>query len=200
MGWTSSLGSLTAIGLLTVLLAEGSTAAPKKDPAGTAVLMGQLRLLFDTWDLNNDGYLDKQELAKAFRGSDAKPYEKPAAGSTTGSAKPDLSKYPDHVLLVELDVNSDGKISKAEFENWARDYAVSLKHQEQALKRLNTAEHKLATVNKNSGKLPPNELAAELKAAEEGLKKEQEAYKKLVNEEKAYDKHVQQAMKKSAKK
>ena len=39
-----------------------------------------------------------------------------------------------------------------------------------------------------------------MKAAEEVLKKEQEAYKKLVNEAKAYDKQVQQAMKNGSRK
>ena len=154
MGWTRLPSVVAVAGLLALLWADSSRAAPKKDPAGTAVYMGQLRLLFDTWDLNSDGYLDKHELAKAFRGPDAKPYEKPAGG-TAENAKPDLSKYPDHVLLVELDVNGDGKISKVEFENWARDFAVSLKHREQALKRVTTAEHKVASVTKNSSKLRP---------------------------------------------
>jgi len=45
------------------------------DPPRTGVYMGQLRLLFDAWDVNKDGYLDKQELAVAFRGKGALPYD-----------------------------------------------------------------------------------------------------------------------------
>jgi Ca2+-binding EF-hand superfamily protein len=54
------------------------------DPPGTTLYMTQLRALFDAWDLNGDGYLDKEELAKAFRGPNAKPYDyDPKAGKST---------------------------------------------------------------------------------------------------------------------
>jgi hypothetical protein len=63
---------------LALLLAATGTARdgkPKKDPPGTAPYLAQLRGLFKSWDLNGDGYLDKEELAKAFRGPNAKPYD-----------------------------------------------------------------------------------------------------------------------------
>src|SRR5205823_646095 len=43
------------------------------DPPRTAQYMNQLRLVFDTWDVNKDGYLDKKELAVAFRGKGSLP-------------------------------------------------------------------------------------------------------------------------------
>jgi Ca2+-binding EF-hand superfamily protein len=193
MRWVSWLCAL-APAVLLALPAGHATAAPKKDPAGTALIMGQLRLVFATWDLNGDGYLDRHELAKAFRGAEAKPYHRPKEGV---DSPPDFAKYPDYALLIELDVNGDGRISKDEFESWARDYAVALKHQEQAQKKIATAEHKLTTLSKNSSKMTPKELAAEQKAIEADLKKEQEALKKL---SKVYDKHFQQAMKQGTKK
>ncbi len=194
MRWVSWLCALASAALFALPPIGHAMAAPKKDPAGTSLVMGQLRLVFATWDANGDGYLDRFELARAFRGADAKPYEKPKDGS---SSPPDFARYPDHALLIELDVNGDGRISKDEFESWARDYAVALKHQEQALKKIATTEHKLTTLSKNSAKMTARELAAEQKALESELKREQEALKKL---SKVYDKQFQQAMKQGTKK
>jgi Ca2+-binding EF-hand superfamily protein len=73
-----------AIGLLfclavSPLMADDSTPTPPvndpPDPPGTTVYMAQLRMLWSVWDVNKDGYLDKQELATAFRGAGAKPYD-----------------------------------------------------------------------------------------------------------------------------
>src|SRR4051794_17812702 len=55
--------------LLTALGASAQDSKDKKsdkkkeppDPPRTGQYMNQLRLLFDTWDLDKDGYLDKQE-------------------------------------------------------------------------------------------------------------------------------------------
>jgi hypothetical protein len=52
-----------------------SSTQKKTDPKGTGPIMSQLRSLFDAWDLNKDTYLDKEELARAFRGPKAKPFD-----------------------------------------------------------------------------------------------------------------------------
>jgi hypothetical protein len=50
-------------------------AQDKPDPPGTSVFLSRYRAWFKLVDANNDGYLDKEELAKAFRGPNAKPYD-----------------------------------------------------------------------------------------------------------------------------
>ncbi len=201
---TSWLRALAVAGLLTFLVTAVAVADPKKDPPGTSVLMGQLRATFAAWDLNSDGYLDKAELAKAFRGSDAKPYDyKPAskngdASKDTSSCttKPDYSSYPDYNFLVALDSDKDEKISKDEFESWARTYAVSLKQQLDALQRIATAETKLAALQTSTNQ---KTAAKEIRAIERDLKKEQAAYKKMIKDAKNFEKQLQQAMKQSKK-
>jgi Ca2+-binding EF-hand superfamily protein len=180
-----SLRPFAAAGLLLLLVTVVPAAPPKKDPPGTSLTMGQLRALFATWDLNGDGYLDKQELARAFRGPHARPYE-PRAES---NAKADHSKYPDYLFLVELDANNDGRISKDEFTTWARDYAVQLKHQNDALKKIQKLQTKLESTTK----------AGDQKQLQGEIKKEQEALKKLDKQTKGFEKALQQHMDKQAK-
>src|SRR5262249_15995083 len=129
---------------------------PPADPPGTAGIMARYRLWFATVDLNKDGYLDKEELAKAFRGPNAKPYdyvpppkekreeEKDKANKSDSEStaekekkyetvkpdrKKDYSRFPDYRFLVQLDTDNDGQVSKEEFDAWARDAAVQLKAQ-----------------------------------------------------------------------
>jgi EF-hand domain pair len=152
------LGSFLALAL-GPLPAAGVRAA---DVPTTTTIRGQLRLLFKTWDLNDDGYLDREELAKAFRGARAKPYESPPHGTTEDNKdqgkgeskspgskgdkadkadkgdKPDYAKYPDYVFLTEVDENGDGKISRKEFETWARGYATDLRNHLREEDRLKT--------------------------------------------------------------
>jgi hypothetical protein len=175
---------------------------PKKpDPRGTGPYMAQLRAWFKAADLDSDGFLDKAELAKVFRGKNAKPYdykkeddkkdaekkdEVKDKGKDTSESKPDYDDYPDYQFLKLLDKNNDEKISKDEFESWARDYAVQLKQQDDQLKKVLAAEQRLAAATSK----------AEIQQLQKELKAEQHAMNQLTKNEKAYMKALQHAMKK----
>jgi hypothetical protein len=161
--------------------------------------MNQLRAWFKAADLDNDGYLDKAELAKAFRGKDAKPYDfkkgddkkddaekgKDSSQSTKGE-KPDYSQYPDYVFLTHLDKDNDEKVSKDEFETWARDYAVQLRNLDDQIRKVARMEERLAAATTKK----------EIQNVERELRAERDALNKLNRQEKAFDKALQQAMKK----
>ena len=215
MRCTSWLRALAVFGLFALIATavpaaepKKEAAEPKKDPPGTGPIMTQLRAVFTAWDLNSDGYLDKEELAKAFRGSDAKPYDyksnkakdadkndadkakdsESGKGSLSSTTKPDYSKYADYVFLTQLDKDNDEKISKDEFESWARSYAVSLKKQLETLQKIEKTEAKLARAEAKLG-------AKERRALEADLKTEREALDKMTRDAMAFEKQLQRAMK-----
>lgn len=62
--------------------------SPDADPPGLEALMAQYRGKFTAVDLDKDNYLDKEELAKAFRGKDAKPYDHNSADKSPAANSP----------------------------------------------------------------------------------------------------------------
>jgi hypothetical protein len=169
------------------------------DPPGTTLTMNQFRLLFDSWDLNGDGYLDKSELAKAFRGPTARPFDyKPPgkdtkkddpkpddSGKDSTTKKPSYSKYPDYNFLIQLDQDNDEQISRREFMDWARDTSVQLKQQAELQKKLADLQLKLAKAT--AGTKQYNRLQAQ-------LNKEQAALNKLNSQMKAFDSKLMQQL------
>jgi hypothetical protein len=179
-----------------------SSLAKKADPSGTGPLMGQLRALFATWDVNKDGYLDKAELARGFRGEDAKPYEPPVhkvpnppaeeAGAKNDKAAPirearnikEFTHFPDYQFLLTVDQNGDGKVSRDEFINWAREYAVQQKNITAAEKSVAKLQVKLVGRSSLSTRLQ----------AEADLKMERDGLAKLVGQLPPFEKALQQAL------
>lgn len=216
--WTTArigAGCLLLLAALAVAAQDSTEKKDKKkgkgpaDPPGTTAYMNQLRLLFDTWDKNKDSSLDKSELAIAFRGTGAKPYDnaetkakekeeskseekkdgekdKTSSGKEKSGKTPDYSKYPDYQFLVQLDKDRDDLISRDEFMEWAREYAIQIRDQNEAVKEAQKLQQQL-------GKLKPkdkNRTALEAK-----LKKQQQQIERLQQQAKKYEK-VQKSLKK----
>jgi Ca2+-binding EF-hand superfamily protein len=212
--WCVRPGLALAV-LVGCALAAAAADRTKADPPGLSLYLGPLRQWFSTTDANSDNYLDKEELAKAFRGPGAKPYDyvpppkddkkdadkkedkdptkdsgsSSSKGASKTPSKADYSKYPDYVFLTQLDANGDGMVSRDEFESWAHDYALQLKQQADAQNRLQSLQQQLANANLS---------AKERHHLETALKKEQTAANKLDSEMKSFEKHLQQALKSMA--
>ena len=173
-----------------VALAEASsesTAHKKgKNSQSTQKYVDLLSKLFDKWDLNSDDYLDKEELAKAFRGPNAKPYDykkdypdndaatdtsKDDSKDSTTTKKPNYTNYPDYTFLMNLDTDGDGQISRDEFMDWAKGYAVQLKDQAAQQKKVAALETRLQSA---SGK--------EARSIERQLRREQAKIDRMISQ------------------
>jgi Ca2+-binding EF-hand superfamily protein len=151
---TAVLGTLVAIALSPALADDGkSPSGTKGRGSGSSYQLGQLRLLFDSWDLNRDGFVDRAELAKAFRGPHARPYTGAAPASRVAD------RYPDFAFMLQVDRDKDGKISADEFEAWAKGYLQELRKIRSTQRRVAQLEKKLATETNAAEK---KQLAAEL--------------------------------------
>lgn len=197
LAFALAIGSVSGL----ALAQNASTLSKKADPAGTGPLMNQLRGLFASWDGNGDGVLDRTELAVAFRGPDARPptpIAKPKDAGPAGEKKSDKStaknsshvsrdrsQLPDYEFLVEVDLNGDGKVTRDEFLNWARQYAVLKKN-------IDATEAKRAKAEARA--LTRTTAAARLQA-EVDLKVEQKALEKLSAQLPPFEKQLRKQLK-----
>lgn len=126
---TVSLGAIVLLFGLTATPAEAQPKQPsgKHDPAVEA----QLRVTFARADLDKDGYLDATELAKSFRGANAKAPPQVPQFDEKGNLNPQANraalKYPDQVYLLALDKDDDGKVSWNEYDAYGEAYAAQFK-------------------------------------------------------------------------
>jgi len=90
----AAAASLLLLSAMTVVGADTKPASQLPDPPRTEVYMAQFRLWFDRGDLDKDGYLDKEELAKIFRGPNAHPYDYVPPKITPGEKKTDDKADP----------------------------------------------------------------------------------------------------------
>jgi hypothetical protein len=190
-------------------------AAGAQDPPGTAGIMGQYRLWFAAVDANKDGFLDKEELARAFRGPQARPFDyvppksekdkkeekdkkpdeetpsekdkKPAEEKP--GVKRDYSRFIDYQFLTQLDRDNDERISRQEFDSWARDLALQLKNQIDTQQRLLETQARLS-----QPKLKPQDR----RKFEDQLRREREALKRAKDRAEKLERHFREAQKKKA--
>ncbi len=94
----------------------------------------RLDSVFEKYDLNKDGFLDLEELAKAYRGPTAKPIIDKIG---------EKESHAEHKFVDTWDNNKDGKISKAEWEKYeakvVADNAAIMKKQRNYSPRGRTA-------------------------------------------------------------
>jgi HEAT repeat protein len=93
-------------------------------------IYADLRGLFDRWDLNHDGRLDRAEVERAFAAKAPRPGDR------------DLARDP-RTFLARLDRDGDGRISREEYERWARGHAEKLHKELGARQRLEQQRAKL---------------------------------------------------------
>ncbi len=95
-----------------------------------------LQQFFYIADTNNDGYLDEEELAVAFRGNNAKPF---GFGETsTKRSLPDANQrrnYPDLEFLSRVDKDADLRISRPEMAAYADEMSPVLREANQKFER-----------------------------------------------------------------
>lgn len=127
-----------------LLLALPLPAADMPDPPGTDKFFDGMRTWFKNADKDQDELLDRKEIAKAFGYPDTwkdppkddkiaadadKPKDELSKKNQSLDDKPENKDYrarKDFIFLTALDKDKDGKVSKKEFEEWARGYAVQL--------------------------------------------------------------------------
>jgi hypothetical protein len=195
--------SVAALLLVAEPVAFAQTKDKKKRDADIAKYVKQMSDQFNAWDLNKDGVLDKNELAKAFRGNDAKAYDyqdppaKPAVRVTMvalmtlpridlpfnavvadlvtrmdakkaekqAPLPPDAYQgLPDYQFIVLAGTKGQDRITRQDFDTWAKNYATSFESHYRAELAVKASKDKLAKAK----------TAKEKKTIEQDLAKHQQ--------------------------
>ena len=120
-----------------------------------AAFIAQLKVHFDKADLDQDTFLDKDELAKTFRGPKATA---PAQGMyddqgrLTKTYYDASKKYPDLVFLWAADTDGDDRVSWPEFQAYELKLLAAQQQQQKAYHlALQAATRSLATGSRRVG-------------------------------------------------
>jgi hypothetical protein len=100
----SGLGLALGFAAVLAVLAWWVAVATGGGTTTAAQYQRQLGARFTAWDLNGDGSLDKEELAKAFRGRDAKPFDATPQDKNSQIYGLTLVSLPRHAMPVQLAV------------------------------------------------------------------------------------------------
>lgn len=98
----------------------------------------RLKAVFDKADADHSGFLDRDELAKAYRGAKAKS---PAGGmydergELTKLYQEARTKYPDLVLLWSADQDGNELLSFSEYESYESKIIANQQKQQQAIQK-----------------------------------------------------------------
>lgn len=85
--------------------------ANDKDPASTKHVLAELMAFFDKHDIKRNGYLEKDEIISAY-------------------GLPNVNR-----ALAMFDDDKDGRISRAEFEDWAKEHAPDIAREREEAQR-----------------------------------------------------------------
>jgi uncharacterized protein YdiU (UPF0061 family) len=220
--WCVRLGLAVAVLAGCFLAAAAADKTTKPDPPGLTTILGPLRQWFSTTDANSDNYLDKEELAKAFRGPNAKPYDyvPPPKDDKKDADKKDADKK-DADKDSTKDSGSTGSSgstsktpNKADYSKYP-DYVFLTQLDQDGdgmisrsefeswahdyalqLKQQMDAQAQVQSLQQQLAN--PSLSTKERHKLEAALKKEQAAASKFDNQMKSFEKHLQQAVKQTA--
>ncbi len=205
--WPVLVG-LTTLAALTVTVGAATAQAKRTRTGDYNNYIKQLTARFNAWDTNRDKVLDKYELAKAFRGPSARPFDggndttpaalkgtfdrdylKVLARMTPYTAKvvPAINLALADLLYRDLSVVKSGnladysnladvqfiliagttglpKLTKSEYDGFAKTYASSLADAEEASRKLKEAQGRLQKAKT---------AAAKMKAAADVMQRQQ---------------------------
>src|SRR5262249_48596604 len=123
----------------------------------------------DKKDTDKDADKDKEKDADKDKVDKDADKEKDPGKESSKSGDKTYDDYPDYQFLKALDKDGDEKISRKEWDAWAKDYVTGMKPILDAQRRIEQAERKLASHKPGT---------KQYRQAEAELRQEREAYQR----------------------
>lgn len=179
---------LWLVGAMVALLwCGGTTHAQRGDRDKNAGQMplqleNQLKAQFARSDRNKDGALDKEELAKTFRGPAAKPLPDNTDADPKKPARPPTA---DQLFLQTFDADKDGKVTFDEYKSGMAGVVEEFLDQQ---KQLEEQQHKLLEAQRklSGGKLGKNErgdLEKQIREQQQMIERQQKQIQDLIRKQ-----------------